>query len=736
MRFILVHKTVTYLMALTSTVSVIASGEVPPWMAVLFLLAAAGSWFWEPPRIQFQRFDLAWNIVTMLVLGLAGFQAMGSDALLSAGVGFILFLIVNKLFNRKTSKDYLQLYVLSFMLLIAGTAVDVDITYGIQFVLYIVFGTWTLILFHLKREMEDNFLLKYGDSLQGRPVQVERVLNSRKLIGGRFLVATSAISLLVFVGSTLVFVFFPRIGFGLFFKKQRPGVLMTGFSDRVELGQFGTIKDDPTVVMRVEFPDLPPGQYSAGYWRGVSFDRYDGRRWTKSRTHRRRLLRDADDRYLVSGQPWPAQTTRQAIYLEPMETHVLFGMTRLHGVELPDIGAAAALPDQQRSVFRDAEWDVLYSQNDELAFRYFAYSGPDDPDPTLWNMPLADYRGELALAREGARYLQLPDGLDPAVGQLAQRVIGDAATVGQAVERVENHLRSNYQYSLTLEPGSDRPPLEDFLFEQKKGHCEYFATALTILLRTQGIGTRNVNGFLGGTWNEYGNYLSVSQGEAHSWAEVWLPGRNWATRDATPSGPSHAAESSVLTALAQYADAMRLRWYKYVIEYDLGRQVWLFESVRSGVGDLFGGLFEGEKPGDAQGAGGSTSRPGAPAMWGVVAALALGGGVFFVIRRRRPGGASGVAGARRQASDTVAELYLQMVRQYTTWGIARPPAATAREYLALLRRREAPGLSFAERVVELYEGSRFGGDPPDAGLLQSLRAELKRLRPAPPAVRP
>ena len=172
---------------------------------------------------------------------------------------------------------------------------------------------------------------------------------------------------------------------------------------------------------------------------------------------------------------------------------------------------------------------------------------------------------------------------------------------------------------------------------------------------------------------------------------------------------------------------MRLRWYKYVIEYALGRQVWLFESVRSGVGDLFGGLFSGEKSGDAQAHGDSGARSSAPAMWGVVAVLALGGGVFFVVRRRRRWGADGMGGARR-SSDGVAELYLQMVRQYTSWGMARPPAATAREYLALLRRREAPALPFAERVIDLYEASRFGGDAPDAGRLQGLRGELDRLR--------
>lgn len=524
MRFILVHKTVTYLMVVTSTLSVLVSGEVPYWQGALFLMAVAASWFWEPPRVDFRRWDLPWNIATLLLLAVLGFQASGDGSLLSAGVVFILFLMANKLYNRRTSRDYLQLYVLSFMQLVAGTAVDVDITYGLQFVLYVVFGTWTLILFHLKREMEDNFLLKYGDSLQGRPVQVERVLNSRKLVGGRFLLATSAISLLVFLGSTLVFVMFPRIGFGLFFKKQRPGILMTGFSDRVELGQFGTVKDDPTVVMRVEFPDLPTGGYRTGYWRGVSFDHYDGRRWTKSHAGTRPpMQRGARGRYTIGPPPPAEQVVTQEIYLEPMETHVLFALSRPHAFGLPDAGLGQGLGQAPRRLFRDADGDVLYAQADELAFRYQAFSGPDEAPPGAWQGSLVDYRARLAETPLARRYLQTPEDLDPEVGRLAAELIAGATTLGEAVDRIETHLRTNYAYSLELKPGSGRPPLEDFLFEQRKGHCEYFATALAVLLRTQGIAARNVNGFLGGRFNGFGNYLAIAQGDAHSWVEVYLP---------------------------------------------------------------------------------------------------------------------------------------------------------------------------------------------------------------------
>jgi transglutaminase-like putative cysteine protease len=731
MRFILVHKTVTYLMVVTSTLSVLVSGEVSYWIGALFLAAVAGSWFWEAPRVDPARWELPWNVATVGLLAALGFQVAGDGSLLSAGVVFILFLLVNKLYNRRTSRDYLQLYVLSFMQLVAGTALDVDITYGLQFVLYVIFGTWTLILFHLKREMEDNFLLKYGDSLQGRPVQVERVLNSRKLVGGRFLLATSAISLLVFLGSTLVFVMFPRIGFGLFFKKQRPGILMTGFSDRVELGQFGTVKDDPTVVLRVEFPDLPAGGYRTGYWRGVSFDHYDGRRWTKSHADTRPpMQRGARGRYTIAPAPPAEQVVTQEIYLEPMETHVLFALSRPHAFGLPDIGLGQSLGQVPRRLFRDAEGDVLYAQADDLAFRYQAFSGPDAPSDGAWQQPLADYRARLAGTAVEQRYLQRPPELDPEVERLAARLVAGATTVGEAVERIETYLRTTYAYSLELTPGDGRPPLEDFLFEQKKGHCEYFATALAILLRTQGIAARNVNGFLGGRFNTFGNFLALSQGDAHSWVEVYLPDGGWYTRDATPAGQGPPRDGWTAAMLA-YTDALRLRWYKYVIEYDLARQLRFFERVRTGLTGVFG---SGPDAGSTADGGRDAARgAGLPegALWGAVAlGLAVLGVV--VLRRRRRGERAGPGLPSSPRGESVAEIYRRLVAAYTALGHARPASSTAREFVALLERRAAPGLDTAREVVALYEAARFGDVAPDGADLRRLRAEIERLR-SPPA---
>jgi len=722
MRFVAVHKAATYLMVLTSTLSVFASGELAPlapWAFLVLTVLSAVRPDTPGPSVLVERL---WTLASLGVLVFLGVGVFQGEPALIQGVYLLLWLMLARLFNRRTSRDYLQLYVLSFMLVVASTAVDADLTYGVQFLLYVVFGTWALILFHLKREMEENYLLKYGDTLEGRPVQIERVLNSRKLVGLQFLVATSAVALLVFVGSTAVFVFFPRVGLGMFFQKQRPGILMSGFSDRVELGQFGTVKDDPTVVMRVELPGHTGGAPPPRYWRGLTLDHYDGTTWTKSRPRRWRLERALSGMAVFRPDLRSDDPLVQSIYLEPMETRVLFGADAPFAVSFADSVLAASSGRHRRGLQMDAEGDVHYEQADEVAFKYTALSNEPKAPPAAWSLSLAAYRERVAREPGAEVYLQLPAGLDPRVAALTARVVGDATTVGQAVERVRAHLARTLTYSLTLERDPSLPPLEDFLFKQRRGHCEYFATALAVMLRTQGIMTRNVNGFLGGAWNDFGRYVAVRQGDAHAWTEVWAGA--WVTQDATPVGETRRAESTLWTTFAAWSDAARLRWYKYVIEYDLDRQIGVFQSVADTLRGLFGGRDE-RRPEATSGASTSSQRSGcaeAGTAAGGVAVVVIG---VLALRRRR---ARARTSAASRPGDEVAAVYSACVALYAAAGYPRGASMTADEFVHALAAQGAPGLDLARAVVAHYSAERFGGADENPAAVRRLRAALADLK--------
>src|SRR6185312_7094878 len=115
-------------------------------------------------------------------------------------------------------------------------------------------------------------------------------------------------------------------------------------------------------------------------------------------------------------------------------------------------------------------------------------------------------------------YLQLPlDQLSPRTIALAHKIADGKLTSYDKAIAIKDWLDSNLSYTLQLvEPHRGQEPLDFFLFDRKKGHCEYFASAFAILARIVGVPTREVDGFLGGEWNEYQGYVAVRAGDARS----------------------------------------------------------------------------------------------------------------------------------------------------------------------------------------------------------------------------
>ena len=531
MRFRVVHKAASYLLICTSMAALLWSGHWSGPMSILMAVSVIASWFWKPQETG-ETLATLWNAATLLMLGKVAFEIIGGSSVLLNAIDFILFLGINKLFNRIKNQDYQQLYVVSLLQMIAATTVNTDPTFGLLFFVYVIAITWTLILFHLRREMQDNLLLQYGETLEAEPVAVERMLNSKRLVGGGFLLSTSILATIVFLIAATFFFLFPRVGFR-FFQQSRAGQTIAGFNDTVELGHFGLIKDNPTVVMRVEFPEPESRSRLPYYWRGISFDIYDGVSWSKSQKKAKYRLRKHFDgesfvpSYKVSdAQTGDGSSVVQKIYLDPMAQRVVFGLDHMLSVDLPPSSALRPLRTE-RTLQRDRVGDIFYEQLGEVAFQYTVHSAAQVLSENSVGTTVSESRRYFAqrptdgtLPAVHRNYIQLPNNLSNRVQALSKQLIKPEQTVLEAAQRVESFLKRNLQYTLSLERDETLSPLDDFLFQQRRGHCEYFATAMAVLLRASGVATRLVNGFHGGKWNQFGNYVAVSHGDAHSWVEV------------------------------------------------------------------------------------------------------------------------------------------------------------------------------------------------------------------------
>lgn len=219
MRFRLAHKLVTFLLPAVAVATLGTSGEVfPPTLLVLVMIMIA-AWFADPgTRLGFMldRGTLAITLGTIVFLAIAVFQVARSFPEVNLGpfLNFVLFLLGAKMCQRRSNRDHLQIFVLSFLVMLAAAWMATSIIFLLGFGLFVFLATWGLILFHLRREIEENYIIRHSSESRAEQVTADRVLSSRRVVGSAFFLGTGAIALLVFAGAATVFIAIPRVGLG------------------------------------------------------------------------------------------------------------------------------------------------------------------------------------------------------------------------------------------------------------------------------------------------------------------------------------------------------------------------------------------------------------------------------------------------------------------------------------------------------------------------------------------
>ncbi|RVU44165.1 DUF3488 domain-containing protein [Lujinxingia sediminis] len=566
------HAIFLYISLALAFLAVVFGGAAGAGMLVVFPLFALGA-----PAIRHVlpgliRQNWLWNILilTVLVLTIAEYLTNPLADIIALGIRFVLVLILIKLISRRGPRDELQLHALSLLTFAAASAANEGLSFGLLFGAYILSGTFTMALFHLKSESERRPLLQ----------------SPRKSPFDRFYVSVLAgISLAIFASSLLIFFTFPRVGLGLFVTQSRESLSVAGFSEDVELGSHGVLRSNPQVVMRVEFPEAaPPTDIASMRWRAMTFDSYDGRRWSRTLAESERpapynrnasydleFLRPPPlDRLLANETPRQVQ-----IYLEPLGTNILPTLWPPATIELGLGEMAQLIGTRAASLTRDHYGDLRHTMDSELGLTY-SLGYFDAPPPTA----LQRIEGRMLDARLEDMYTQLPENFDSRIGALAREITATSGDPYSSAGAIAGYFAREFTYTTDLPEVDPDQPIASFLFETRAGHCEYFATAAALMLRSQGIPTRLVNGFLGGTWNEVGDYLTVRQGDAHAWIEVFVPDLGWVPVEATPAIESGFGQRSAWMRLGADAyDAMRQAWFKWVLEYDIQAQIAVLRRV-------------------------------------------------------------------------------------------------------------------------------------------------------------
>ena len=701
------------LLAGTGFASLTLAIALPWWLLVL----AVGAFAMALLRVQspsalsgiigdFRFSALTWNI--FLVLAFSGFWLdlfLISQEILPAGILFLVLLLVNKLSNLDQRRDFLHLYAISLIALLASAALTTQIWYAPFFFVYLVIGVWTLLLYHLLQEQEE-----LAEPQQGLAHTTPSLLQLPRLTA-RFFWTTNAMAASAFALTLLFFFLIPRVGVGFFQNNHGDNLRTTGFSEHVDLGVMGPVKQDPSIVMRVELPERTghESKWEPLYLRGVAYNRYDGKSWTNSLPHRRMLTELPEDTFtLRASGTKPAPTARQLkqeILLEPLDTTVLFG---------------TPFPTSVKGHFLSLQSDLMGSLY--LPFplhtrsHYTVYSSPT-------TLQAAEKKAAALVYPEFIlqQYLQVP-AVNEQVLELARQVTRPATSIAQAVALVHTHLLTHYRYNLDVPSLQSAHPLEDFLLTRKTGYCEHYATAMVVMLRTAGIPARLVTGFLATEWNEFGGYYTVRQRDAHAWVEVYFPQSGWITMDPTPPSPDAAAASWWQSANSAM-DSIRLKWDRLFVHYSAHDQFTVVQGIREGGEAVRAGFSETLSALSAQAAAivgrmGSSVMPSGVPRYAITLLLAVAAvyGAIAILRRLRNRSTPQSPFSTQQ--QTVIALYNAMLQCCAQQGITKPVSATSVEFLEQIRTRCGEAWPLVDSVTRLYAHVRFG----QAALTEEARA--------------
>ncbi len=724
-----------YFLLLTGVLTLVSTGKLD--LLTMFVLPAAMLykgyrwWHGKGPEISnstaswltiayfiFFPFDL-WIVSRMLA---AGAQNPGLYAALLATVHLMLFATVVRLFSASTTRDYLFLTLMGFPSMLAAAILTVDTVFLGFFFVFMGLAVSTFVALEMWR------------SAQGA---VTRPIESGSSTANKLHNALGVASIGIAFGSlavgAVIFLILPRFSGGYMSALTMQPTMMSGFSDDVELGEIGQIKKNSMLVMRVTV-DGGIDAARGVHWRGVALTRFDGKRWYNDPHEPTTITPPADGGWFHLHAEDPVEKQygnpiHYTVLLEPIGSTALFFANEPESVRgrFNEDAGRTAFGQRHSYLLEDFTGSVFNPYHAYARMEYEANSFVPTPPPTAVRGAGTNYP---AAIRD--TYLQLP-ALDPRIPELATQIAQRDTNPYDKARSIEAYLHSHYGYTLDLSGPPQPDPLAYFLFQKRAGHCEYFAAAMTVMLRTLGIPSRYINGFQTGEYNDVAGDLVVRASDAHSWVEAYFPGFGWLTFDPTPPSNDDQARG-VMARIAHYWDWFQLVWSEWVVNYDFLHQITVAQNLgrfsRDWVGRIRIDFTEARRHATQKLRFWQDLISRSPV--GRTAFLVCFGALFVGVIILRPEvrrrlivlWRTRVLPAREMTPNLATLQYLEMLHVLARSGIRKLPGQTPMEFATSL-----PDGNLAAPVFELtslYQAARYGGKPADPQRATSLIHNLQQ----------
>jgi transglutaminase-like putative cysteine protease len=443
-------------------------------------------------------------------------------------ISVLTIMLAVRLAGVKSVRHSLQIYALSMFCLAASSLFDLS-PFFLIYLIFLLFAVAIATVLLTFQDQDDSMRVSTSDL--------------KKIISSGLLMPALAVPLLV-----LIFPIMPRTPLPLWNFLSPPTAQTSGYSDTVAPGSRNSVAESQTLAFRAELPLQWGAQL---YWRGTVFNHTDGIRWTRT-------------------VPIPAEqpdtrglSVKQTIFPEPSTSHILIALDRPASITLSRVKRS---PDGVFEYIGGAGTRIQYGAN--------SFTNGVSAQRTAINRKF---------------YLQLPQQVPPRVASLADEIVLSGNDNSSRVAALENYFRNgDYRYSTSDLATGDRA-LEQFLFEKKRGHCEFFASSFALVLRAAGVPCRLVGGYLGGEYNQLGGYYVVTDARAHVWVEAFIEKSGWIRID--PSSFAANAgdiwttpkELDLKHRLSLVIDSLQHTWNRTVIPYDFVQQMQVINSIGTRV---------------------------------------------------------------------------------------------------------------------------------------------------------
>jgi hypothetical protein len=762
-----------FLMIVTGFGTLAATGKLDllSLLLVFSALLLRGIFLLRQKPLVIPRRITSWLAVIYLGVFVLDFFFFSGQDFVAPAVHLVLFGICVKLFNVERDRDYTYLAILAFLMVLSAAILTVDSAFLAAFALFLILTVFWFMATELRRSAlaaSNTVPLAIPGLLKRR-----RAISPMQRLSGSLARTTAVMVALILIAGTLLFFAMPRISGGYLSRHAQSDAISSGFSDSVNLGEIGHIEQSSEVVAHIHIDGDTTGDRQIRL-RGAVLTNFDGHRWSNPRrdsaivsqgyghifqlNSRSARVAARDDLRMAHGPQ--LDLLRYRVLMEPLSTPIIF-----------TIPTAQALFGPFREIGVDDDQTFHNLDHDRVVTLYEGVSDvsvplpttlaklpdapipasvegspvsapqPSDGCPTFTPCPSGVKVGSNTPASPGSsanvgnpsspddRYLQLPSQLDPRIPELAQQIAGSETTPYLRAMAIERYLSTRYQYTLQLPSQPPADPIADFLFHRRRGHCEYFASSMAILLRTLGIHSRIITGFRGAQFNQLNDNYIVRASDAHSWVEAYIPGAGWTTFDPTPAGDGAAI--TLWTRYQLYLDAAHEFWREWIVNYDAGHQQALslaaVRQTRNRVYDFrrwwtlrYNHMLEMARRIHRS----ASSNPLPMLRAGIILIvfgllLALPYAILQLRARWR-------AGSPRLSPRSAASiLYLRMVRFLARRGYSRAPAQTPAEFAASIN---DPALREAVlRFTRVYQHARFAGSATDAAALPALLDELRNI---------